>query len=51
MGERYVMCNDCYWEGYASELVSLTDDLDDTDFTHCPMCESGNVSDYDIDEE
>jgi NAD-dependent SIR2 family protein deacetylase len=32
-------CNDCNWSGYPEELVALSDDLNDRDFSHCPWCE------------
>ena len=46
-----VRCADCDWEGYSEELVALTDDLDDRDFSHCPYCESSNIESTDHDEE
>ena len=34
----YLECVNCSWSGTREELVALTDDLDDQDFTHCPNC-------------
>lgn len=44
--EGEVECLDCGWLGYVEELVALTDDLDDEDFSHCPRCEGKNVVDW-----
>lgn len=34
----------CSWQGRREELVSLTDDDDDNDFSYCPRCD-GEVDD------
>jgi len=39
-----LMCNGYGWQGTPEELVSLTDDLNDRDFSFCPHCDS---SDFD----
>ena len=41
-----VECEDCWWTGDPSELVALTDDVNDRDFSHCPDCEGTNIVDF-----
>ena len=41
-------CTSCWWSGYPEELIALTDDLDDKDFSYCPRCNGNN---FDKDEE
>ena len=41
-------CNECGWSGAPEELVSLTDDPEDRNFSFCPFCES---DDFEEDEE
>jgi hypothetical protein len=48
-------CNDpkkqgCQWSGDPQELVALTDELDDVDFTHCPYCEGADFEELDEEE-
>ena len=49
--EPEIRCIDCDWEGYATELHSRTDDLDDNDFFFFFFCGSENLEDTDYDEE
>ena len=42
-------CENCWWSGDPSELVSDTDDLNDRDFIHCPQC--GGTEFEELDEE
>ena len=50
MDDEFEMeCVDCGWQGFALDLVSKTDDVDDTDFSYCPDCGSSNVFDIVID--
>lgn len=48
MDEFEVQCNDCYWEGFVTDLVSKTCASDDLDFSCCPECLSDDVIDIDI---
>lgn len=41
----YLICEYCGWSGDSSELVALTDDLEDRDFTHCPRCDGTDFED------
>ena len=34
----WLYCENCGWSGTPEELVSLTDDFDDRDFSFCPDC-------------
>lgn len=45
----YLECLNCAWSGDDTELVSLTDDLDDVDFSHCPDC-NGQSFEHEDDE-
>ena len=45
-----IMCLNCGWIGDSAELVALTDDLDDIDFTHCPQCEGTDMEDEEEEE-
>jgi len=45
--EYEIECMDCGWSGDHSELIALTDDLDDRDFSYCPKCISNNLVDID----
>ena len=38
MPEIWLSCQFCDWSGYPYELVTLTDDPDDNDFSRCPRC-------------
>jgi hypothetical protein len=49
--EPNVKCESCGWEGYDMELVSKTEDMNDTDFSFCPVCGSDDILDTDYDEE
>lgn len=33
-----LVCEECFWSGFAEELVSETDDFDDIDYIYCPNC-------------
>ena len=37
-------CDECGWEGYRDELVRLSDDPDDSDFSYCPNCEGSDFT-------
>ena len=42
-----LFCNDpkkkgCHWSGDRQELVALTEDLNDQDFSYCPHCEGND---------
>ena len=43
-----IICNYCGWAGDPSELIALTDDLNDRDFSYCPYCEH---NDFDEEED
>jgi hypothetical protein len=48
-------CNDpnkkgCHWSGDPEELVALTSDLNDRDFTHCPNCDGNDFEEEDEEE-
>lgn len=45
--EEEIICNECGWCGDPSELVSLTDDVNDMDFIYCPDCGSSDIEDLD----
>ena len=45
-----LFCNDCSWSGFPEELVSLTDDLGDLNFSHCPSCGGNNFDEEDEEE-
>ena len=45
--EYNIECEDCGWSGDTSNLVALTDDLNDKDFSHCPDCGSKDIVDID----
>lgn len=47
----YLWCENCSWSGHSEELVSLTDDLEDTDFTHCPYCDGTEFEEIEEEEE
>ena len=36
----YLICDECDWEGYDTELVALKDseERDADEFIHCPAC-------------
>lgn len=49
-------CNDplkkgCGWSGDSTELVALTDALDDRDFSFCPRCDGKDFQEEDEDDE
>lgn len=44
----YLTC-ECSWAGDSSELVCLTDNLNDKDFSYCPYC--GKKDCFDEEEE
>lgn len=41
-------CQECWWTGDISELVALTDDPEDRDFSYCPNCEGRNIIDGEV---
>lgn len=48
-------CNDplnkhCRWSGDPDELVALTDDLNDRDFSYCPQCDGKDFEEEDDEE-
>ena len=45
----HLICNNCDWMGDPSELVSLTEEIEDRDFSYCPICDSNDL-DEDEDE-
>ena len=46
-----LICNECGWEGTPEELVSLTDDLNDRNFSFCPYCDSNNFDEEEDEED
>jgi len=44
-------CANCYWSGFAEELVSKTDDPDDWDFSYCPACGGKEFEEEDVDDD
>lgn len=44
----YLTCTECDWQGSPDELVSLTEETNDKDFSYCPYC---NLNDFEEDEE
>jgi rubredoxin len=42
-----LMCEHCGWVGDDTELVSLTEDMDDKDFLYCPDCECADFEQLD----
>lgn len=49
-------CNDpkaqhCTWSGEHDELVALTDDINDEDFSYCPNCEGRDFQEEDDERE
>jgi len=47
----YLICNECLWQGEPDELVALTDDLDDQDFSYCPNCGGKDLEEDDEEED
>ena len=45
MDDYELECNNCGWQGYWTELVSLTEDTKDTNFSFCPDCASDDIED------
>ncbi len=45
----WLICTNCDWQGEADELVSLTDNANDKDFSYCPYC-SGEAFDEEEEE-
>ena len=45
-----IKCNKCGWTGDYEQLISLTDDLDDKDFSYCPRCESKDIENIEEEE-
>ena len=43
--EYEIECEDCGWSGLPADLVSLAEDEDDRDFSHCPDCGSKDIVD------
>ena len=42
-----LICNNCGWSGDPEELVALTDDPNDRDFSHCPYCDGTDFDEED----
>lgn len=42
-------CIKCGWAGSDTELVSLTDDPDDNDFSYCPNYEHNEFDEEEVD--
>jgi len=45
-----IECENCGWSGRSDELVALTEDLKDCDFSYRPDCSSQDIIDIDQDE-
>ncbi len=42
----WFICNNCTWQGESDELVSKTENTNDTDFSFCPQC---GINDFEED--
>lgn len=54
--DTVLFCNDpnnkgCSWSGDSDELVALSDDANDNDFTHCPNCDGSDFEEEDQDDD
>lgn len=49
MDEFEVQCNNYSWQGYALDLLSKTEALEDKDFNYCPDCGSRDIEDIEED--
>ena len=48
--EEEIQCNDCFWTGDATMLVTETAAPDDLDFKNCPDCGSDDIEDIEDNE-
>jgi len=45
-----VICNNCFWTGSDTELLSATADADDMTYNRCPECLSDEIEDLEEEE-
>lgn len=41
----------CTWSGESDELIALSNNANDNDFTHCPNCDGDDFDEEDIEDD